>query len=137
MTLHGAGLPLATPLWHSHEMLIGFGMATVAGFSLTAVANLLLVTVRDVIPVAAILLFFQMGVLRQSIPHLGRFIVGFGCVLVGLALFLFGMDIMTQALKSAAGDYMKEMDRIYLTAEGQNLSILECFQLAFRRLNSR
>lgn len=25
----------------------------------------------------------------------------------GLALFLFGMDVMTQALKSAAGDYMK------------------------------
>ena len=27
----------------------------------------------------------------------------------GLALFLFGMDIMTQALKSAAGDYMKDI----------------------------
>ena len=39
MTLHGVGLPLATPMWHSHEMLIGFAMATVAGFSLTAVAN--------------------------------------------------------------------------------------------------
>jgi uncharacterized protein involved in response to NO len=39
MTLHGIGLPMATPLWHSHEMLIGFAMATVAGFSLTAVAN--------------------------------------------------------------------------------------------------
>lgn len=39
MTLHGFGLSGATPLWHSHEMLIGFAMATVAGFSLTAVAN--------------------------------------------------------------------------------------------------
>jgi hypothetical protein len=39
--------------------------------------------------------------------------------------------------KQPPGDYMREMDRIYLTAEGQNLSILECFQLAFRRLNSR
>lgn len=27
----------------------------------------------------------------------------------GLALFLYGMDIMTQALKSAAGDYMKDI----------------------------
>jgi phosphate:Na+ symporter len=27
----------------------------------------------------------------------------------GLALFLFGMDIMTRALKSAAGDYMKDI----------------------------
>jgi len=39
MTLHGTGLPGVTPLWHSHEMLIGFAMAAVAGFSLTAVAN--------------------------------------------------------------------------------------------------
>lgn len=38
-TLHGSGLPAATPLWHSHEMLIGFAMAAVAGFSLTAVAS--------------------------------------------------------------------------------------------------
>ena len=27
----------------------------------------------------------------------------------GLALFLFGMDIMTRALKRVAGDYMKEV----------------------------
>jgi len=39
MSLHGVGALLATPMWHSHEMLIGFAMATVAGFSLTAVAN--------------------------------------------------------------------------------------------------
>jgi len=39
MTLHGSGLPGASSLWHSHEMLIGFAMAAVAGFSLTAVAN--------------------------------------------------------------------------------------------------
>ncbi len=39
MTLHGSSLPGITPLWHSHEMLVGFAMAAVAGFSLTAVAN--------------------------------------------------------------------------------------------------
>ena len=39
MTLHGSVQLSITPLWHSHEMLIGFAMAAVAGFSLTAVAN--------------------------------------------------------------------------------------------------
>ena len=39
MTLHGSGIPGLTPMWHSHEMLVGFAMAAVAGFSLTAVAN--------------------------------------------------------------------------------------------------
>ena len=27
----------------------------------------------------------------------------------GLALFLFGMEVMTHALKSAAGDYIKDV----------------------------
>jgi uncharacterized protein involved in response to NO len=39
MSLHGSVQLSLTPLWHSHEMLIGFAMAAVAGFSLTAVAN--------------------------------------------------------------------------------------------------
>jgi uncharacterized protein involved in response to NO len=39
MTLHARGLQSVTLLWHNHEMLIGFAMAAVAGFSLTAVAN--------------------------------------------------------------------------------------------------
>jgi len=38
LTLHGKGLSAATPMWHAHEMLIGFALAAVAGFSLTAVA---------------------------------------------------------------------------------------------------
>ena len=59
---------------------------------LTSTSSFLLSTVRDVLPVAAILLFFQIAILRQPIPHLGRFIAGFGCVLAGLALFLFGLE---------------------------------------------
>ena len=39
MTLQGSGLAGISPLWHSHELLMGFAMAAVAGFSLTAVAN--------------------------------------------------------------------------------------------------
>ncbi len=39
MTLHGKGITVATPLWHAHEMLFGFALSAVAGFSLTAVAN--------------------------------------------------------------------------------------------------
>ena len=40
--LHGAGpatLPVNIVYWHGHEMLVGFVMATIAGFILTAVAT--------------------------------------------------------------------------------------------------
>ncbi len=42
MVLRGQGpttLPANTMLWHGHEMIVGFAMATIAGFILTAVAT--------------------------------------------------------------------------------------------------
>jgi uncharacterized protein involved in response to NO len=42
MALHGSGfasLPASMPYWHGHEMVVGFAMAAMAGFVLTAVAT--------------------------------------------------------------------------------------------------
>lgn len=55
-------------------------------------ANTTLLTLLDVLPIAAILLFFQLAVIRERPPHLGRMLVGFVYVLVGLALFLVGLE---------------------------------------------
>ncbi len=49
-------------------------------------------TLHDVLPIAAVLLGFQLLVLRQSIPHLWSVIRGFVYVLLGLALFLMGLQ---------------------------------------------
>ncbi len=52
----------------------------------------LLNTVRDVVPIVAVLAFFQVVVLRRRLPQPRRMIVGFGFVLAGLALFLIGLE---------------------------------------------
>jgi hypothetical protein len=52
----------------------------------------LLSTVWDVLPVAALLVVFQFLVLRESIPNWHRLVLGFGFVLVGLTLFLVGLE---------------------------------------------
>ncbi|MEO1136455.1 MAG: DUF1538 domain-containing protein [Pseudomonadota bacterium] len=49
-------------------------------------------TIRDVAPIALILAFFQIAVLRKRIPHLKRVLTGFVYVLIGLALFLVGLQ---------------------------------------------
>jgi len=49
-------------------------------------------TALDVAPIAAILAFFQIVVLRKRPPHLGRIVVGFVYVTIGLALFLVGLE---------------------------------------------
>jgi len=52
----------------------------------------LLLTLRDIIPILAILLGFQLLVLKRPIPNLRRTIIGFVYVLLGLGLFLVGLE---------------------------------------------
>jgi hypothetical protein len=53
----------------------------------------LLATSRDVVMVSALLLGFQLFVLRQPIPHLRRLLIGLVFVVVGLAFFLMGLEL--------------------------------------------
>lgn len=54
--------------------------------------DVLLATLRDVLPIAAIILGFQLFVLRRKPTHLPRLLVGFAMVILGLALFLLGLE---------------------------------------------
>jgi hypothetical protein len=55
-------------------------------------AKILFATSRDVLPVIVLITFFQLIVLRQPIPHLRRLVVGCVFVVLGLALFLAGLE---------------------------------------------
>jgi hypothetical protein len=52
----------------------------------------LLSTLRDVLPIAIILFGFQFLVLRQPVPHFRQVLTGFLYVLLGLTLFLEGLE---------------------------------------------
>ncbi|MBT8422241.1 MAG: DUF1538 domain-containing protein [Gammaproteobacteria bacterium] len=54
--------------------------------------DVLLSTIRDVLPIATILVFFQFAVLRRPLPQPRKLITGFVCVLFGLVLFLMGLE---------------------------------------------
>ncbi|MBW2163945.1 MAG: DUF1538 domain-containing protein [Deltaproteobacteria bacterium] len=55
-------------------------------------AKILLATCRDVLPIIVLITCFQLLVLRQPIPHLRRLIIGGVYVVIGLALFLAGLE---------------------------------------------
>ena len=55
-------------------------------------SGVLFATARDIFPILAILLGFQIFILRKPIPNFRRVIIGFVYVWVGLALFLQGLD---------------------------------------------
>lgn len=51
-----------------------------------------LATLRDVAPLAGLVLFFQIAVLRKRPANLRRVAAGFACVVAGLVLFLIGLE---------------------------------------------
>jgi hypothetical protein len=54
--------------------------------------DVLLSTLRDVLPIAVVILGFQVFVLRRRPPRLGRILAGFVMVIIGLAMFLLGLE---------------------------------------------
>ncbi|WP_210396875.1 DUF1538 domain-containing protein [Motiliproteus sediminis] len=54
--------------------------------------DIFLATIVDVIPIAAILFGFQFLVIRRPIANLRKVLIGFFYVLLGLALFLMGLE---------------------------------------------
>ena len=60
---------------------------------LTDLIHTLGLTIKDVLPVLALLLFFQFVILRKPLPDWRRMAFGFACVIAGLALFLNGLEM--------------------------------------------
>jgi len=50
-------------------------------------------TISDVLPIVTIIVFFQIVIIRRPVPKLKQTVIGFGYVLIGLTLFLVGLDI--------------------------------------------
>ena len=59
---------------------------------LYSLADVLVGTVRDVLPIVAVIIGFQILVLRRPIPNARRVVIGFLYVLAGLSLFLMGLE---------------------------------------------
>jgi hypothetical protein len=50
-------------------------------------------SVRNLLPIVLVVAFFQIVVLRQALPDLGGILVGAALVVVGLALFIRGLEL--------------------------------------------
>ena len=59
---------------------------------LASLLHSLLATLQDVFPIAAVIFGFQLFILRRPIPNLKRTLFGFFYVLLGLSLFLQGLE---------------------------------------------
>ncbi|MBL6947342.1 MAG: DUF1538 domain-containing protein [Rhodospirillales bacterium] len=49
--------------------------------------------VRDLAPIVLVIVFFQIIVLQQPFPNIGGVLIGLACVILGLALFVQGLEM--------------------------------------------
>jgi hypothetical protein len=61
--------------------------------NLRGLFQLLISAMRDLTPIVLVIAFFQIVVLQQPFPNLAHTVIGLGFVIVGLALFVRGLEM--------------------------------------------
>jgi hypothetical protein len=61
--------------------------------SLKAIWTAVLDSLRDLLPIILVISFFQFAVLQQPIPNLGEIVIGIVFVVIGLTLFVQGLNM--------------------------------------------
>lgn len=85
--------------------------------SMIAFGRLLLDSLRDLAPIILVVGFFQIVVLQQPFPDLGRTVFGLAAVLVGLSLFIRGLEIGLFPIgESMAGAFANKGNVFWLLA---------------------
>jgi hypothetical protein len=49
-------------------------------------------SLRDLLPIVLVILFFQFGVLHQPLPNVAQLVVGLLFVVLGLTFFIHGLE---------------------------------------------
>lgn len=75
-------------------------------------------TMWDVAPIVAILVFFQFAVLRRRLPNVRRIALGVLYVVLGLALFLVGLDEALFPIGRTMADQLSSAAIARATAQG-------------------
>jgi hypothetical protein len=81
--------------------------------SLSQFIDTFISTVIDVIPIATILFGFQLAVLRKPIANLSTVILGFLYVIIGLSLFLLGLELALFPLGETMAEQLTAPEFLY------------------------
>jgi hypothetical protein len=74
-------------------------------------------SIRDVLPIVIVVAFFEILVLRQPVPELGRILAGSAMVVLGLTLFVRGLELGLFPLgESMADSFVRKGSLAWLLA---------------------
>ncbi|HSP01474.1 MAG TPA: DUF1538 domain-containing protein [Thioalkalivibrio sp.] len=88
-------------------------IAPAAGSLLLGMVTDLLVMFRDVLPIIAVVLFFQYLVIRKAIAHIHKVMAGFVLVIVGLYAFVVGLKLGLFPIGQSMAEQLIGLDKIF------------------------
>lgn len=94
----------------------------------TEIAAAMTGTLRDVLPIGAVVAVFQVAVLRRPIVDLPRVLVGFACVIVGLSIFLVGLEAALFPLGEAMAQQLAHPAFLGVSSAGEMASGLAWYR---------
>ncbi len=75
------------------KVVVEATVSQTATVSINSIVSGMLSVVKDVIPILAIILFFQYGVIKKNIKNIKTVFLGFILVIVGLYAFVLGLEL--------------------------------------------
>ncbi|MGR9072586.1 MAG: DUF1538 domain-containing protein [Gammaproteobacteria bacterium] len=82
----------------------------------------LLATCRDVFPIAAIIIGFQLLIIRSPLPHPRKTLIGFLYVLMGIAFFLEGLEMALFPLGEMMANQLTAPEFIHIDQNAESAS---------------
>ncbi len=89
---------------------------------LTHFAKALFGTIKDVLPIIGVVLFFQLAVLRKKPDHLGQLVYGFFLVVLGIAVFSVGLE---EGLFPLGESMASQLTDFHFLAQGDKILMKE------------
>ena len=86
------------------------------------ISDSLFITMMNILPIILVFAFFQWGVIRKPIPHWRKKLVGMGMVVLGLAVFIVGLEECIFPLGTSMAQQLS--DPAFLTGDSLSLDSL-------------
>ena len=96
------------------KIVVEATVSQTASITLESITMGILAVVRDVLPILAIIFFFQYGILKKSIENLKLVIIGFILVILGLYAFILGLEMGLFALGESMAFQLTQAGNVWI-----------------------
>ncbi|MEA1915214.1 MAG: DUF1538 family protein [Campylobacterota bacterium] len=96
------------------QVVIEAKVSSVATVTIASITTGMMNVVLDVLPILAIILFFQYGVIKQNIKNIKTVFAGFVFVIIGLYAFILGLELGLFSLGESMAYQLTKQDSTWI-----------------------